>query len=83
MSYSVVTWIEKGKRHHMGSTSLGPMWIRLNAEYIIIGLYTCFEPRTQKFLPTEGMTIDEAKEELELQYEIEIEAIKLSQKNRV
>lgn len=75
----MINWDPLLERHILGSSPLGKVWIRVDRENKVTGMYTLFGT-TEKYMPGEDYTIDDAKLELEERYKIEIAAIELSNK---
>ena len=78
-----IIWEPLKSRHLKGTTSLGPVWIRINREGKVTGMYTIFG-KTVKYTPDEEWLeeIEAAQLRLDEIYEKEVSIQKWGEKLR-
>jgi len=73
----MIKWFNiKGDPHIKGVSEMGIWYIRVNND-IVTAMYRMWG-KTEKYIPSEGMTLDEAKEECEILTLIYIESTQMS-----
>lgn len=77
----IIKWNPIIERHCLGKTEIGDVWIRLNRDNKVVGLYTMWG-ETKKFVPNneEEETIDDMKILAEILLEHKLEEIKKHKK---